>query len=160
VGVKLARSLGAEVTLFSTSSSKQKDAERLGASQFVNTRSPDALKPLAGKFDFLLDTVSASHDAQAFLSLLRPEGAMVFVGMPPEPLPIRAGALVGGNKRLAGSLIGGIAETQEMLDHCGKHGIVADVEIIPAQKINEAYDRVVKSDVKYRFSIDLASLKK
>jgi len=160
VGVKLARSLGAEVTLFSTSSSKQKDAERLGASHFVNTRSPDALKPLTGKFDFLLDTVSASHDAQAFLSLLRPEGAMVFVGMPPEPLPIRAGALVGGNKRLAGSLIGGIAETQEMLDHCGKHGIVADVEIIPAQKINEAYDRVVKSDVKYRFSIDLASLKK
>jgi alcohol dehydrogenase (NADP+) len=159
MGVKLARSMGAEVTLFSTSASKQKDAERLGASHFVNTRGTDALKPLAGKFDFLLDTVSASHDVQALLSLLRPGGAMVLVGVPPDPMSIGAFSLVAGNKRLAGSLIGGIPETQEMLDHCGKHGIVADVEIIPVQKINEAYERMLKSDVKYRFSIDVASLK-
>jgi len=160
VGVKLARSLGAEVTLFSTSPSKQKDSERLGATGFVLTRAPEALKAQKGKFDFLLDTVSAPHDIEAYLSMLRPGGTMVLVGMPPEQLQLRASALVSGNRRLAGSLIGGIAETQEMLDHCGKHRIVADVEIIPIEKVNEAYDRTVKSDVRYRFSIDLASLKK
>jgi alcohol dehydrogenase (NADP+) len=160
MGVKLARSLGAEVTMFSTSPSKQKDAERLGASGFVLTRDPAALKAHAGKFDFLLDTVSATHDIEAYLAMLRPAGTMVMVGMPPERLQLRASALVGGNRRLAGSLIGGIAKTQEMLDHCGKHGIVSDVEIIPMQKVNEAFERTVKGDVKYRFSIDLASLKK
>jgi len=160
VGVKLARSFGADVTLFSTSASKQKDAERLGATGFVLTRDPAALKAQAGKFDFLLDTVSAPHDIGAYLAMLRPEGTLALVGVPPETLQIRAFSLVGGNKRLAGSQIGGIAETQEMLDHCGKHGIVADVEIVPIQKVNEAYERTVKSDVKYRFSIDLASLKR
>jgi len=160
MAVKLAKSMGAEVTLFSTSASKQADAQRLGASHFVLTRAPEALKPLAGRFDFLLDTVSAPHDVQAFLALLRPGGAMVLVGAPPEPMKIGAFSLIGGNKRLAGSLIGGIPETQEMLDHCGKHGIVSDVEIIPIQSINEAYERTLKSDVKYRFVIDVASLKK
>ncbi|HZJ52627.1 MAG TPA: NAD(P)-dependent alcohol dehydrogenase [Myxococcaceae bacterium] len=160
MGVKLARSMGAEVTMFSTSPSKQKDAERLGATGFVLTRDPAALKAQAGKFDFLLDTVSAQHDIEAYLSMLRPGGTMAMVGVPPERLKLSAMSLVAGNKRLAGSLIGGIAETQEMLDHCGKHGIVADVEIIPMQQVNEAYQRTLKSDVKYRFSIDLASLKK
>jgi len=160
VGVKLARSMGAEVTMFSTSASKQKDAERLGASGFVLTRDPAAFKAQKGKFDFLLDTVSAPHDMDAYLSMLRPGGTMVLVGMPPERLQVGASVLVSRNRVLAGSMIGGIAETQEMLDHCGKHGIVADVEIIPAQKINEAYERTLKSDVKYRFSIDLASLRK
>ncbi|RPH72602.1 MAG: NAD(P)-dependent alcohol dehydrogenase [Myxococcaceae bacterium] len=160
MGVKLARSMGAEVTMFSTSPSKEKDAERLGATGFVLTADPAALKAQAGKFDFLLDTVSAEHDVNAYLSVLRPGGTMVMVGVPPERLKLSAFSLVAGNKRLAGSLIGGIAETQEMLDHCGKHGIVADVEIIPMQKVNEAYERTLKSDVKYRFSIDLASLKK
>ena len=160
VGVKLARSMGAEVTMFSTSPSKQKDAERLGATGFVLTRDPGALKAQAGKFDFLLDTVSAPHDVEAYLRMLRPGGTMVLVGMPPERLQFGASALVFRNRRLAGSMIGGIRETQEMLDHCGKHGIVSDVEIIPIQKVNEAYERTLKSDVKYRFSIDLASLKK
>jgi uncharacterized zinc-type alcohol dehydrogenase-like protein len=160
MGVKLARSLGADVTVFSTSPSKQKDAERLGATGFVSTKDPAALKAQVGKFDFLLDAVSAPHDLRAYLAMLRPGGTMVLVGMPPEPLPVGAGWLISGNKRLAGSLIGGIAETQEMLDHCGEHGIVSDVEVIPIQKVNEAYDRMVKSDVKYRFSIDLDSIRK
>jgi len=159
MGVKLARSLGAEVTLFSTSPSKEADAHRLGAERFVLTRGADALKPLAGKLDFLLDTISAPHDVEGFLGTLRPQGAMVMVGVPPEKLQLGAFSLIWGNKRLAGSAIGGVAETQQMLDHCGKHGIVADVERIPIQKINEAYDRMVRNDVKYRFVVDLASLK-
>jgi uncharacterized zinc-type alcohol dehydrogenase-like protein len=160
MGVKLARSMGADVTMFSTSPSKQKDAERLGATGFVLTRDPAALKAQKGKFDFLLDTVSAAHDIEQYLAMLRPGGTMVLVGVPPEKLSLGAYSLVSGNRRLAGSLIGGIAGTQEMLDHCGKHRIVSDVEIIPIQKVNEAYERTLKSDVKYRFSIDLASLKK
>jgi uncharacterized zinc-type alcohol dehydrogenase-like protein len=160
MGVKLARSMGADVTMFSTSPSKQKDAERLGASGFVLTRDPQALKAQAGKFDFLLDTVSAPHDIEAYLRMLRPGGTLALVGVPPEKLQLGAFSLIQGNKRLAGSSIGGIAETQDMLDHCGQHGIVADVEIIPIQKVNEAYERTMKSDVKYRFSIDLASLKR
>ncbi len=159
MGVKLAKSMGAEVTLFSTSASKQADARRLGASHFVNTKDPEALKAHAGSFDFLLDTVSAAHDVQGFLSLLRPGSVMVLVGAPPEPMKVGAMALIWGNKALAGSLIGGIPETQEMLDHCGKHGIVSDIEVISMQKINEAYERMLRSDVKYRFVIDLASLK-
>jgi uncharacterized zinc-type alcohol dehydrogenase-like protein len=159
MGVKIAKSMGAEVTLFSTSASKQADARRLGASHFVNTKDPEALKAHAGTFDFVLDTVSAAHDVQGFLAVLRPGGVMVLVGAPPEPMKIGAMALIWGNKTLAGSLIGGIPETQEMLDHCGKHGIVSDIEVIPMQKINEAYERMLRSDVKYRFVIDLASLK-
>ena len=160
MGVKLARSMGADVTVFSTSPSKQKDAERLGASGFVLTRDPQALKAQAGRFDFLLDTVSAAHDLEAYLAMLRPGGTLALVGVPPEKLRLGAISLVGGNKRLVGSFIGGIAETQDMLDHCGQHGIVADVEVIPIQKVNEAYERTLESDVKYRFSIDLASLKR
>ncbi|MGZ6140158.1 MAG: NAD(P)-dependent alcohol dehydrogenase, partial [Myxococcaceae bacterium] len=148
MGVKLAKSMGAEVTLFSTSASKQADARRLGASHFVNTKDPEALKAHAGSFDFLLDTVSAAHDVQGFLSLLRPGSVMVLVGAPPEPMKVGAMALIWGNKALAGSLIGGIPETQEMLDHCGKHGIVSDIEVISMQKINEAYERMLRSDVK------------
>ncbi|MGZ6098653.1 MAG: NAD(P)-dependent alcohol dehydrogenase [Myxococcaceae bacterium] len=159
MAVKLAKSMGAEVTLFSTSASKQADARRLGASHFVNTKDPEPLKAHAGSFDFLLDTVSAAHDVQGFLSLLRPGSVMVLVGAPPEPMKVGAMALIWGNKALAGSLIGGIPETQEMLDHCGKHGIVSDIEVISMQKINEAYERMLRSDVKYRFVIDLASLK-
>ena len=160
VGVKLARSMDADVTVFSTSPSKQREAERLGASGFLVARDRKALEAQKGKFDFLLDTVSGQHDLDAYLALLRPGGTMVLVGMPSERLGIGAASLVSGNRRLAGSLIGGIAQTQEMLDHCGEHGIVADVEVIPIQKVNEAYERTVKSDVRYRFSIDLASLKK
>jgi alcohol dehydrogenase (NADP+) len=159
MAVKLAHSLGAEVTLFSTSPSKEAAARRLGADRFVLTRAPDALKPLAGKLDLLVDTISAPHDVESFLGTLRPRGAMVMVGVPPEKVQLGAFSLIWGNKRLAGSAIGGMAETQEMLDHCGKHGIVSDVEIIPIEKINEAYDRMVRSDVKYRFVVDLVSLK-
>jgi len=160
MGVKLARSMGADVTMFSTSPSKQKDAERLGASDFVLTRDPQALRAQASRFDFLLDTVSAPHDIESYLRVLRPGGTLALVGVPPEKLQLGAFSLITGNKRLAGSQIGGIAETQDMLDHCGQHGIVADVEIIPIQKVNEAYERTMKSDVKYRFAIDLASLKR
>ena len=159
VGVKLARSMDADVTVFSTSPSKQREAERLGASGFLVARDRKALEAQKGKFDFLLDTVSGPHDLDAYLALLRPGGTMVLVGMPSERLGIGAASLVSGNRRLAGSLIGGIAQTQEMLDHCGEHGIVADVEVIPIQKVNEAYERILRSDVKYRFSIDMASLR-
>ena len=113
---------------------------------------------LGGKFDLVLDTISAQHDYDRFLGLLRPFGAMVLLGVPPQPATLGANSLIMGNKRLAGSLIGGIAETQQMLDHCGRHGIAADVEVIPIQKINEAYERMIRGDVRYRFVIDVASL--
>jgi uncharacterized zinc-type alcohol dehydrogenase-like protein len=159
VAVKLARSMGAKVTVLSTSAGKEADARRLGATGFAVTRGGASFKKLAGRLDLVIDTVSAQHDYDAYLGLLRPRGAMVVVGAPPKPTPVHAFSLIGGNRRLAGSMIGGIAETQEMLDHCARHGIVSDVEIIPIQKINEAYERVLKSDVRYRFVIDLASLK-
>jgi uncharacterized zinc-type alcohol dehydrogenase-like protein len=160
MGVKLAASLGAEVTVLSTSRSKEEDARRLGAHAFAVTKEKDTLRKLAGQFDLILDTVSAPHDYNAYLAMLRPKGAMVIVGVPPEPTPLAAFSLIGGNKRLAGSLIGGIAETQEMLDYCGKHQIVSDVQVIPIQKINEAYERMLRSDVRYRFVIDISTLKK
>ena len=159
MAVKLAASLGAEVTMLSTSAAKEADARRLGAHGFAVTRDDKTFEKLAGHFDFLLDTISAPHDYNKHLGLLRVGGAMVLVGAPPQPTPVSAFALIGGNKRLAGSLIGGIAETQEMLDYCGERKIVSDVEIIPIQKINEAYDRMLRSDVRYRFVIDNASLK-
>jgi uncharacterized zinc-type alcohol dehydrogenase-like protein len=158
MAVKLAASLGAEVTVFSTSRAKEADAARLGAKGFVATKEEKWWRGLGGRFDLLLDTVSAPHDYERFLGLLRPFGAMVLLGVPPEPTKLGANALIMGNKRLAGSLIGGIAETQELLDHCGKHGIVADVEVIPIQRINEAWDRTVRSDVRYRFVIDAATI--
>jgi uncharacterized zinc-type alcohol dehydrogenase-like protein len=158
MGVKLAASLGAEVTMLSTSRAKEADARRLGAHAFALTTDPGTFKRLAGRFDLVLDTVSAAHDLNALLGLVRIDGAVVLVGAPPAPAPVGAMGLIFGRKSLAGSLIGGIAETQEMLDHCGAHGIVADVEVIPMQKVNEAYERMLKSDVRYRFSIDLATL--
>ncbi|RYE84449.1 MAG: NAD(P)-dependent alcohol dehydrogenase, partial [Myxococcales bacterium] len=158
MAVKLAASMGAHVTVLSTSADKEPDAKRLGATDFVVTKNPAAMAALAGKLDLIIDTVSAPHDYNAYLALLRPRGAMALVGAPPGDSPLQPFSLIMGGKRLAGSLIGGIAETQEMLDHCAKHGIVSDVEIIPIQQINEAYERVLKSDVRYRFVIDLASL--
>jgi uncharacterized zinc-type alcohol dehydrogenase-like protein len=159
MAVKLAAAMGAEVTMLSGSPGKEADALRLGAHGFANTRDDGVFKRLGGRFDLLVDTVSAPHDYHKYLGLLRPEGAMVLVGAPPEPSPFSSFALIMGNKRLAGSLIGGLAETQEMLDFCGAHKITADVEVIPIQKINEAYDRMLRSDVRYRFVIDIASLK-
>jgi uncharacterized zinc-type alcohol dehydrogenase-like protein len=158
MAVKLAASMGAEVTVLSTSRAKEADARRLGAHAFESTQEKGVFKRLAGRFDLLIDTISAPHDYNKYLSTLRPRGAMVLLGVPPEPTPVAAFSLISGNKRLAGSLIGGIAETQELLDYCGVHGIVADVEVIPIQKINEAWERMMKGDVRYRFVIDAASL--
>jgi uncharacterized zinc-type alcohol dehydrogenase-like protein len=158
MAVKLAAAMGAEVTMLSTSPAKEADARRLGASAFALTSDPGTLKKLAGRFDVVIDTISAPHDLNAYLGTLRVGGTLVLVGVPPDAAPVHAFSLIGGNKSLAGSLIGGIAETQEMLDFCGAHGITADVEIIPIQKINEAYERMVRNDVRYRFVIDLATL--
>ncbi|UQA59790.1 NAD(P)-dependent alcohol dehydrogenase [Polyangium aurulentum] len=158
MAVKLAASMGAEVTMLSTSRAKEADAKRLGAQEFELTKDDATFSKLAGRFDLLIDTISANHDINKYLGLLRPEGAMVLVGAPPEPAAVSAFSLLGGNKRLAGSMIGGIAETQEMLDYCAQHKVVSDIEIIPIQQINEAYERMLKNDVRYRFVIDIASL--
>ncbi len=159
MAVKLASSMGAEVTMLSTSRKKEADAKRLGAAKFALTSEEATFAKLSGYFDLILDTISAPHDYNKYLGLLKVQGTMVVVGVPPEAIPLHAHSLIGGNKRLAGSLIGGIKETQEMLDYCSKHNIVSDIEVIPVQKINEAYERVVKGDVRYRFVIDMASLK-
>jgi uncharacterized zinc-type alcohol dehydrogenase-like protein len=159
IGVKLAAAFGADVTVFSTSDSKEADARRLGAHHFVNSRTADAFAPLQGRFDFLLNTVSANVDLNAYLPLLKRDSAMVLVGVPEHPSPVSAFPLVMGRRRLAGSLIGGIRETQEMLDFCATHKVGADVELIRMQGINEAYDRMLRGDVRYRFVIDLASIK-
>ena len=154
MAVKIAAAMGAEVTMLSTSESKAADAKRLGATGFGLTTDAATFKRLAKHFDLLIDTVSAKHDYNQYLRLLKPFGAMVCVGAPPEPQPVAAFALIGGSKILAGSMIGGIRETQEMLDFCAVHGIVSDVEVIAARQINEAYERTVKGNVRYRFSID------
>jgi len=159
MAVKLAASMGAEVTLFSTSRAKEADARRLGAHAFEVSREAGVFDKLAGRFDFVLDTISAPHDYDAHLRMLRPRGVMVIVGVPPEPTALHAFSLIHGNRRLAGSLIGGVAETQEMLDYCGARSLVADVEVIPIQKIDEAYDRMLRSDVRYRFVVDMATLR-
>lgn len=159
MAVKLAVSMGAQVTVFSTSGAKEADARRLGATAFAVTKGGEVFKRLAGTFDLLIDTVSAVHDYNAYLGLLRPRGTMAIVGAPAEAIPLHAFSLLLGGKRLLGSVIGGIAETQEMLDHCATHGITSDIEIIPIQGINEAYERVLKSDVRYRFVVDMASLR-
>jgi len=159
MGVKIAHALGANVVVFTTSPDKKEDALRLGANEVVVSRNVDEMQRHTGSFDFILDTVSADHDLNAYLNLLRPDGNLTLVGAPPKPLEIAAFSLIMGRHSLSGSNIGGIAETQEMLDFCGEHNITADVEVIPIQKVNEAYDRLLKSDVKYRFSIDMASLK-
>jgi uncharacterized zinc-type alcohol dehydrogenase-like protein len=158
MGVKLAASMGARVTVFSTSPGKEGDARSLGAHDFVVTREPGRLEALAGQYDFILDTVSAGHDINAYLGLLRREGALVLVGAPDKPFEVPAFSLIANGRTLAGSMIGGIRETQEMLDYCAEKGISSDVEVIPVQRIEEAYERTVKGDVRYRFVIDIASL--
>ena len=158
MGVKLARAMGAEVTVLSHSPSKREDALRLGAHDFIATRDADAFRTNAGRFDVLLDTVSARHDYNDYLGLLALDGTMVLVGLP-EPVPLGAGALIMRRRRLAGSLIGGIRETQEMLDFCAAHDVAADVETIPIGSINQAYERMLRGDVRYRFVIDIASLR-
>jgi len=159
MGVKFARAFGAHVVVFTTSPGKKEDASRLGAHEVIISTNPEEMQKHAGTFDFILDTVSAEHDINAYLNMLGLDGNMTLVGAPEKPLAVSAFALIFGRKSLSGSLIGGIRETQEMLDFCGAHNITADVEVIPIQKVNEAYERMVNSDVKYRFSIDMASLK-
>ena len=158
MAVKLAAAMGAEVTMLSTSSSKEADARKLGAQHFGLTSDPATFKALAGQFDLIIDTISAPHDYNKYLGLLRLEGAMVLLGVPPEPAPVAAGSLIFGHKVLTGSLIGGIAETQEMLDFCAEHNIVSEIELIPVQQVNEAYDRMMKNDVRYRFVLDMKTL--
>ena len=160
MGVKFAKAFGAHVVVFTTSPHKTGDALRLGADEVVVSTNSNEMQQHAGSFDFILDTVSADHDVSAYLALLRANGNLTLVGAPSKPLAIPAFALIMGRRSISGSNIGGIAETQEMLDFCGKHDITADVEVIPPAQINEAYTRLLKSDVKYRFSIDMASLKK
>jgi uncharacterized zinc-type alcohol dehydrogenase-like protein len=159
MGVKFAHALGAHVVVFTTSPNKKEDALRLGADEVVISRNGDEMQKHAGSFDFILDAVSADHDINAYINLLRRDGNITLVGAPEKPLAVAAFGLLFGRRSLSGSPIGGIAETQEMLDFCGQHNITADVEVIPIQKVNEAYERLLKSDVKYRFSIDMASLK-
>jgi uncharacterized zinc-type alcohol dehydrogenase-like protein len=159
MGVKFAHALGAHVVLFTTSPGKKDDALRLGADEVVISKNADEMAKHAGSFDFILDAVSADHDVNALLGLLRRDGNLCLVGAPEKPFPVSAFNLIFARRSLSGSLIGGIAETQEMLDFCGKNNITSDVEVIPIQKVNEAYERLLKADVKYRFSIDMASLK-
>jgi uncharacterized zinc-type alcohol dehydrogenase-like protein len=159
MGVKFAHAFGAHVVLFTTSRNKKDDAVRLGADEVVISRDTNEMQKHAGSFDFILDAVSADHDINAYLNLLALDGNLTLVGAPANPLGVSAFGLIMRRRSLSGSNIGGIAETQEMLDFCGAHNITADVEVIPIQKVNEAYERLVKSDVKYRFSIDMASLK-
>ncbi|MEG4073204.1 NAD(P)-dependent alcohol dehydrogenase [Microcoleus sp. Pol14C2] len=159
MGVKLAHAMGAHVVVFTTSPDKKEDALRLGADEVVVSRNADEMQKHAGSFDFILDTVAAKHDINAYLNLLRLDGNITLVGAPEKPLDVAAFSLIMGRRSLSGSMIGGIAETQEMLDFCGEHNITADVEVIPIQKVNDAYERLLKSDVKYRFVIDMASLK-
>ena len=159
MAVKFAHALGAHVVVFTTSPSKKDDALRLGADEVVISRNADEMQKHAESFDFILDAVSADHDINAYINLLRRDGNLTLVGAPAKPLAVSAFGLIMRRRSFSGSNIGGIAETQEMLDFCGKHNITADVEVIPIQKVNEAYERLLKSDVKYRFSIDMASLK-
>ncbi len=159
MGVKFARAFAAHVVVFTTSPRKKESALRLGAHEVVTSSDAVEMQKHAGSFDFILDSVSADHDINTYLNLLRHDGNMTIVGAPAKPFGVSAFSLIMGNRTLSGSNIGGIPETQEMLDFCGQHNITADVEVIPIQKVNEAYERILKSDVKYRFSIDMSSLK-
>ena len=159
MAVKFGHALGAHVVVFTTSPSKKDDALRLGADEVVISKNANEMEKHAGSFDFILDAVSADHDINAYISLLRRDGNITLVGAPQKPLAVAAFNLIMGRRSLSGSPIGGIPETQEMLDFCGQQNITSDVEVIPMQKVNEAYERLLKSDVKYRFSIDMASLK-
>jgi alcohol dehydrogenase (NADP+) len=159
MGVKFAHALGAHTVVFTTSPGKKDDALRLGADEVVISKNANEMQKHAGSFDFILDAVSADHDLNVYLQMLRRDGSLVLVGAPEKPSPVLSFNLILGRKSLSGSMIGGIAETQEMLDFCGDHNITSDVEVIPIQKVNEAYGRLLKADVKYRFSIDMASLR-
>ncbi|WP_461532821.1 NAD(P)-dependent alcohol dehydrogenase [Sinomicrobium sp.] len=159
MAVKLASAMGAEVVVITTSASKVEDAKRLGADRVVLSTDAEQMKENAGSLHFILDCVSAQHDINSYLSLLRRDGSLTLVGAPEHPLPVAAFSLISSRRTFAGSMIGGIAETQEMLDFCGKHNITSDIEMIAIQDINKAYERLLKSDVKYRFVIDMASLK-
>ena len=158
MAVKIAAAMGAEVTVLSQSLKKQEDGLRLGATRYYATSDPATFEQLAGSFDLIINTVSASIDISSYLQLLTLDGALVNVGAPAEPLPVNAFALIGGRRSFAGSMIGGIPETQEMLDFCAEHSIGAEIEVIPAEKINDAYERVLASDIRYRFVIDTATL--
>ncbi|NTX10686.1 NAD(P)-dependent alcohol dehydrogenase [Myxococcus sp. CA056] len=159
MGVKFARAFGAHVIVFSHTDKKKQDALRLGAHEVVVSSNEAEMKAREGTLDFVLDTVSAAHDINAYLRLLRIDGSLVLVGVPEKPLPVQPFALIGQRRNFSGSSIGGIQETQDMLDFCGEHGVVSDVEVIPIQQVNDAYTRLLKGDVKYRFVIDMKSLK-
>jgi uncharacterized zinc-type alcohol dehydrogenase-like protein len=159
MGVKFAHALGAHTVVFTTSAGKKDDALRLGADEVVLSKNADEMATHTGSFDFILDAVAVEHDVNAYIQLLRRDGNLTMVGAPEKPLPVSVFGLIFARRSFSGSLIGGIAETQEMLDFCGQNNITSDVEVIPIQKVNEAFERVVNSDVKYRFSIDMASLK-
>jgi len=159
MGAKFARAFGAHLVVFTTSPGKKQDALRLGADEVILSNNAEEMQKHAGTFDFILDTIAADHDINVYLNMLGRDGNLTLVGAPEKPLAVSAFALLLGRRSLSGSIIGGIAETQEMLDFCAEHNITSDVEVIPIQKINEAYERLLKSDVKYRFSIDMASLK-
>ena len=159
MGLKFAHSFGAETTLFTTSAGKEADAKRLGADEVVLSKEPDAMAKQSSKFDFILDCVSAPHDLNQYLSLLRLNGTLCQVGLPDQPLPVAAFSLVTNRRSLSGSMIGGMPETQQMLDYCAEKNIVSDIELIGVEGINAAYERVIQSDVKYRFVIDMKSLK-
>lgn len=159
MGIKIAKAMGAEVIAFTTSESKFAEAKRLGADDVVLSKDKQQMKAYAGQLHFILDAVSAEHDINAYLNLLRVDGSLALVGAPEHPLPVAAFSLIMGRKSFAGSMIGGIAETQQMLDFCGEHNLVADIEMINIQDINQAYERLLNGDVKYRFVIDMASLK-
>ncbi len=159
MGVKFAHALGAQTVVFTTSPSKKDDALRLGADEVVLSKDANEMQKHAGSFDFILDAVSADHDLNVYLQMLRRDGSLVLVGAPEKPTPVSSFNLILGRKSLSGSMIGSVGETQEMLDFCGDHNITSDVEVIPIQKVNEAYERLLKADVKYRFSIDMASLR-
>jgi uncharacterized zinc-type alcohol dehydrogenase-like protein len=159
MGVKFAHALGAHTVVFTTSPGKRDDALRLGADEVVISRDANEMAKHAGSFDFILDAVAAEHDINTYINMLTRDGNLTMVGAPANPLAVGVFGLIFKRRSFSGSLIGGIAETQEMLDFCSQHNITSDVEVIPIQKLNEAYERLAKSDVKYRFSIDMASLK-
>ncbi|MGQ0667632.1 MAG: NAD(P)-dependent alcohol dehydrogenase [Nitrospiraceae bacterium] len=159
MAVKLARAFGTEVTVLSASERKRQDAERLGASAFNVTSDPQTFAQLQRRFDYILDTVSAPHDYNAYVNLLKTDGTMILLGVPDKPAPLEPFPLILHRRRIAGSVIGGIRETQEMLDFCAEHRIESDIEVIPIEQVNEAYERILKGDVRFRFVIDLASLK-
>ena len=158
MAVKFASAFGARVVLFTTSPGKTEDALRLGAAEVVISKNESEMQKHAGSFDFILDTVSAVHNVNAYLDLLKREGTLTLVGAPETPIPVRVFSLLFRRRQLAGSIIGGIRETQDMLDFCADHGVTADIELIRIQQLNEAYERLLRSDVKYRFVIDAASL--